>query len=614
MGTTKAHRTEARIPRAAGPRLGVRDELGLSYSAQVILHDRYLRRDDRGRPVESSGEMMDRVAAHVARAEDTYTAGASAEWAERFSRSLRALEFLPNSPTLMNAGTGVGVLSACFVLPLEDSLESIFATLATAAVLQQAGAGTGFSFSRLRPAGDLVASTHGVSSGPVPFIRVFDAATEVIRMSGRRRGANMAVLDVRHPDIVEFITAKSVPGRLSHFNLSVGVTNTFLRAVQRDGSHRLVNPRTGKTAGRVRARELFERIVEEAWRTGEPGLVFLDRINRGNPVPGMGRIEATNPCGEVPLLPGESCNLASVNLALLVGDGRIDWKRLRDTVALSVRFLDDVIDVNEYPTAPLEHAARQTRKVGLGVMGLAELLAAVGVPYDSEPALRLGARVAREVRTAARATSAALALERGAFPRFAESLYADGAPLRNAQLTAIAPTGTISVIAGTTAGIEPMFAISYVRNVLGHHLVESNPLFEQTAHARGFASDSLATNVARTGRVRGNPEVPDDVQLCFPTALEIEPVWHLRMQAAMQHHVDASVSKTVNLPADATADDVRRLFLEAWRLGVKGVTVYRYASRADQVLSLRAGDGAGPGPVEVDLAYGGGCTGYECEF
>jgi ribonucleoside-diphosphate reductase alpha chain len=424
----------------------------------------------------------------------------------------------------------------------------------------------------------------------------------------------MAVLDVRHPDIVEFITAKSVPGRLSHFNLSVGVTNAFLRAVQRDGSHRLVNPRTGRTASRVRARELFDRIVEEAWRTGEPGLVFLDRINRANPVPAMGRIETTNPCGEVPLLPGESCNLASVNLARLDGDGHIDWQRLRATVALAVRFLDDVIDVNEYPTAALEHAAHQTRKVGLGVMGLAELLAGLGVPYDSELAVRIGMRVAREIRGAAREASAALALERGTFPRFDDSVYAGGAPLRNAQLTAIAPTGTSSVIAGTTAGIEPMFAISYVRNVLGRHLVETNPLFEQTALARGFASDALTNQIAQTGRVRGNPEVPDDVQQSFPTALEIDSSWHLRMQAAMQRHVDASVSKTVNLPADATVDNVRRVFLDGWRLGVKGLTVYRYASRADQMLSLPAADRAGTGPVEVELSYAGGCTGYQCDF
>jgi ribonucleoside-diphosphate reductase alpha chain len=597
-----------------GPRIEVRDELGLTLSARVILGERYLLRDDRGLVVESTGEMMDRVAEYVARAEDTYQRGASGAWSEEFAQNLRSLAFLPNSPTLMNAGTGVGLLSACFVLPLEDSLESIFGTLAETAILQQAGAGTGFSFSRLRPAGDLVATTHGVSSGPVPFIRVFDVATEVIRMSGRRRGASMAVLDVRHPDIFEFVTAKSVAGQLSHFNLSVGITDAFLRAVADDRMHRLVNPRTGRTTARVRARDLFDRIVEAAWRTGEPGLLFLDRINRANPVPAMGRIEATNPCGEVPLLPGESCNLASLNLAHLRANGRVDWHRLRSVVATAVRFLDDVIDVNDYPTAELERAAHATRKVGLGVMGLAELLASLGVPYDSDEGVRLAARIAREVRTAAREASAVLASERGSFPRYADSVFAGAMPLRNAQLTAIAPTGTISVIAGTTAGIEPMFAITYLRNILGHHLVETNSCFEQSARDAGVWSEALAASVSRTGRVRGNPDVPDVLQRVFPTALEIEPAWHLRMQSAMQRHVDASVSKTVNLPSTATIDDVRRLFLDAWRLRVKGITAYRYGSREEQVLSLLERNGAAAGAVRVELAYAGGCSGYQCEF
>ncbi|MGZ6973530.1 MAG: adenosylcobalamin-dependent ribonucleoside-diphosphate reductase [Acidimicrobiia bacterium] len=594
--------------------IGVRDELGLSNGACAVLRERYLRRDEQGRIIESTGEMMDRVARHVAGAEDAYRRGSSEHWSGEFARSLRNLEFLPNSPTLMNAGTGIGLLSACFVLALEDSLESIFGTLRDTAMLQQAGAGTGFSFSKLRPAGDVVATTHGVSSGPVSFLRIFDVATEVIRMSGRRRGANMAVLDVSHPDIFEFVAAKSMSGVLAQFNLSVGVTNRFISAVMADRTHRLVNPRTGRTVARVSARELFDRIAEEAWRTGEPGLLFLDRINRANPVPSMGRIEATNPCGEVPLLAGESCNLASVNLARLVTDRGIEWDRLRMVVGLAVRFLDDVIDVNDYPTPALGRAARETRKIGLGVMGLAELLATLGVPYDSEEALRIGSRIAREVRQAARAASATLAGERGPFPRFAESVFAEGVPLRNAQLTAIAPTGTISLIAATTAGIEPLFAISYVRNILGDHFVETNPRFEHIAHARGFYSEQLASSITHTGRVRGNPDVPDDVQQAFGTALEIEPAWHLRMQAAMQRYVDASVSKTVNLPADATVEAVRELFLDAWRIGAKGLTVYRYGSRANQVLSYPDRDGGMPGPVQVDLAYAGGCTGYHCDF
>jgi ribonucleoside-diphosphate reductase alpha chain len=588
--------------------------LGLSAGALAVLGQRYLRRDIRGRIVESTGQMMDRVATHVAMAEDEYDPGSADRWAAEFSRTLRALEFLPNSPTLMNAGTGIGLLSACFVLPLEDSLDSIFTTLADTAALHQAGAGTGFSFSALRPAGDAVATTNGVASGPVSFIRIFDIATEVIRMSGRRRGANMGVLDVHHPDIVEFVTAKAIPGALSHFNLSVGVTGRFMAAVVGDRSHRLVNPRTGRVVRRVRARELFDRIVDQAWRTGEPGLVFLDRIDRANPVPAMGHIRATNPCGEVPLLPGESCNLASINLARLVDDHGVDWDRLRSVVRVAVRFLDDVIDVNQYPKPAFEQAARTTRKVGLGMMGLAELLAARGIPYDSDAGVRLGARIAREVRTAAREASADLAARRGPFPRFADSVFATGVPLRNAQLTAIAPTGTISLIAGTTAGIEPFFAIAYIRNVLGQQLMETNRLFERVAVDRGFYCEDLAARVANRGRVRDEPGVPEDIQQAFGTALEIEPRRHLRMQAALQRHVDASVSKTINLPADATADDVGAVYLDAWRLGVKGITVYRDQSRPDQVLSVARGDSGGPGPVHVDLAYSGGCTGYHCEF
>ncbi|MEX2032770.1 MAG: adenosylcobalamin-dependent ribonucleoside-diphosphate reductase, partial [Dehalococcoidia bacterium] len=455
----------------------------------MMLRERYLRRDERERIVETPGEMMDRVAAYVAAAEDAYHAGTSDVWGEEFARRLRALEFLPNSPTLMNAGTGIGVLSACFVLPVEDSLESIFATLGHAAVLHQAGAGTGFSFSRLRPAGDLVASTHGRSSGPVSFMRVYDLATEVIRQSGRRRGANMAVLDVSHPDIHEFITAKSVPGELEHFNLSVGVSDRFMHAALAGEMHDLVNPRTGRVVDHISAAQLLDLIASEAWNTGEPGLLFLDRINRSNPLPSSGRVEAPHPCGEVPLLPNESCNLGSINLAKFVDRDRrtVDWHGLRAITRVAVRFLDDVIDVNVYPTRILADAARETRKIGLGVMGLAELLAALGVPYDSDEAIDLGERVATCIHDEATKASAQLAAKRGAFPCFERSIYAAHAcpPLRNAQLTAIAPTGTISLIAGTTSGIEPIFAIAYARNIMGEHLVESNQLFERIAREEG---------------------------------------------------------------------------------------------------------------------------------
>jgi ribonucleoside-diphosphate reductase alpha chain len=612
--TYRRRRAELRDSKA---RLGVRDELKLSLAAVTVLRERYLRRGDRGQPVESTGEMLDRVAGFVAAAEDTYEPGSSPRWAERFSALLRSLDFLPNSPTLMNAGTPIGLLSGCVVLPVEDSLRSIFATLGNAALMHQAGGGTGYSFSHLRPAGDPVASTGGTASGPLSFLHLYDTAAGVIHEGGRRRSASMAVLDVSHPDIEEFVRAKATLGGLEHFNLSVGVTDAFMRAVERAGQHRLVNPRTGRTVARVAAADLFEAICAGAHRCGDPGLLFLDPINRTSPLPSLGRIEATNPCGEVPLLPYESCNLGSVNLAHMATAGRIDWDRLATTVRLAVRFLDDVIDVSRYPLPELDATARATRKVGLGVMGLAELLASLGIAYDSEPAVRLAGRVARRIRAEARAASAELATTRGAFPQFRQSRYAEaGPPLRNAQLTSVAPTGTISLIAGTTAGIEPMFAIAYARSVLGRHVVEANSHFERLARDRGFYSDDLIDQIARTGGVRGNKAVPGDVCHAYPTALEIAPEWHLRMQAAVQRHVDAAVAKTVNLPTSATVDDVRAIFLAAWHAKVKGITIYRYGSKRNQVLTLLApGEPqAANAPVQVDTGYAGGCAAHTCEF
>ncbi|MCS7007127.1 MAG: adenosylcobalamin-dependent ribonucleoside-diphosphate reductase [Thermoleophilia bacterium] len=607
----RQRRAELRRAKAA---LGVRDELKLSLNAAIVLKERYLRRDEEGRIRESTAEMMERVARHVADAEDEVEPGSGERWAEEFSSLLKGLLFLPNSPTLMNAGTQLGLLSGCFVLPLEDSLESVFETLKRAALIQKEGGGTGFSFSRLRPAGDRVASTGGTASGPVTFLHVFDAATDAVRQGGRRRGANMAVLDVSHPDVRAFVAAKLEPDALENFNLSVAVGDGFLRAVERGGSHELVNPRTGRGERTVEARRLFDEIVEAAWRAGEPGLLFLDRVNAANPVPTLGRIEATNPCGEVPLLPYESCNLGSINLARLVRDGALDWEELARVVRLAVRFLDDVITVNRYPFPELEEAALATRKIGLGVMGLAELLAALGLPYDSEPALELAERIAAWIRQEARAASAELAAERGPFPRFPDSVFAraGGPPLRNAQLTSIAPTGTISVIAGTTAGIEPMFALAYFRNVLGTRLVELNPLFERTARERGFWSDDLAAEILERGTLRDLPGIPEDVRRAFVTALELPPQAHVRMQAVFQRHTDAAVSKTVNLPEDASPDAVREVFLSAWRAGVKGITVYRYGSRPSQVLTVVAGPSGATAPV-ADPVYAGGCAGRLCE-
>ena len=595
--------------------LGVRDELKLGLEAVIILKERYLRRDETGLVVESTGEMMDRVALHVAAVEDVFRPGSSPRWAEEFRRMLRALEFLPNSPTLMNAGTDLGLLSGCFVLPVEDSLESIFTTVKDAALIHQAGGGTGFAFSHLRPAGDVVGSTHGRASGPVSFMRVFDTATEVIRQGGRRRGANMAVLADSHPDVAAFATAKAEPGRLENFNLSVAAGDAFLRAAEAGQAWPLVNPRTGRTSAEVDAGGLFDLLATQAWGSGDPGLMFIDQVNAANPVPSLGRIEATNPCGEVPLLPYESCNLGSLNLPRFVAEGRVDWRRLTASVRLAVRFLDDVIEVNRYPIPELEAAARRTRKVGLGFMGLAELLAALGIPYDSAEAVRLAGRIARRIGGAARRASAELAAERGAFPAFDQSVHAKGGmlELRNAQLTAVAPTGTISIIAGTTSGIEPMFAIAYVRAALGRHLLEINPLFERTARRRGFWSEQLMTDIAGAGVIPDDARIPADVRRAFVTATEIAPSAHLAMQAAVQRHIDAGVSKTVNLPASATVEDVKDIYLRAWRAGAKGITVYRYGSKPGQVLTLPS-EHLGRTPVRVEGPYTGGCIGHVCEY
>ena len=598
--------------RTAKTLLGVRDELKLSLAAATVLRERYLLRDEQGRPIESTGEMMDRAARCVAAAEDEYRPRSSAGWAERFSSVMRNLEFLPNSPTLMNAGTKIGLLSGCFVLPVEDSLHSIFTTLGQAADIQRTGGGTGYAFSRVRPAGDRVASTGGTASGPMSFLRLYDTAARVVSMGGRRRGACMAVLDASHPDIRDFVSIKaSSPDELTHFNLSVSATDAFLRAVERGGEHRMVNPRTGKTVARIPAAELFDAICEGAHACGDPGLVFVDMINRSNPVPARGRIEATNPCGEVPLLPYESCNLGSINLARMITNGGIDWRRLDNVTGVAVRFLDDVIDVSRYPFPELDEATRATRKIGLGVMGLAELLATLGIPYDSEEAVRLAGRVMRRIKQTGSAASRRLAEVRGSFPTIGASRFARSGPRRNAQITSVAPTGTISLIAGTTAGIEPMFAIAFTRAIVGRHLLEVNACFDRVARDRGFYRDDLMAEIAQRGGVRGYPRLPEEVRAAFPTAAEIAPEWHLRMQAAVQRHVDAAVSKTINLPTAATIDDVRAIYLAAWKAKVKGITVYRYGSRQEQVLTYAA-----PEPVlaQADTEFSGGCVGRICEF
>jgi ribonucleoside-diphosphate reductase alpha chain len=619
------HRDRHAEAREAKRAFGVADDLKLSVNAIRVLEHRYLRKDEHSEIVETPGGMMNRVARAIAEAERAFGGEAPAvdHWTERFSEVMRRLEFLPNSPTLMNAGTPMGQLAACFVLPIEDSIEGIFGTLRNMTLIHQSGGGTGFSFSALRPRDDVVRSTGGVASGPVSFMTIFDRATDVIKQGGRRRGANMAVLSVRHPDVLEFTTAK-IGGALQNFNLSVAVDDAFMEAVLSGGTYELVNPRTGAPAGTMKARDVFELITTTAWQTGDPGLIFIDEINRRNPTPQAGRIEATNPCGEQPLLPYEACNLGSVNVAATVADGEVDWAKLAGLVETGVRFLDNVVEASRHPIPEIGEHSHANRKVGLGVMGFADALAKLRIPYDSEAALEFADRLMGFVKEKAHAASAALAAERGPFPNWSGSLWeASGEPpLRNAALTTVAPTGTISIIAGVSSGIEPLFALSYFRNVLGGaRLLEGNPLFEAEARRRGFYSKELVAEIARTGSARNVEAVPEDVRRLFVTAFDIAPSWHVRMQAAFQKHTDSAVSKTVNLPKKSTAADVRKIYLMAYRLKCKGITVYRYGSRGGQVLTFAeasAGAGPRPGSGEVpgtedddylvyESEYAGGC-------
>lgn len=559
-----------------------------SENALAVLSERYLRRDEAGRLVEEPHEMLERVAAAIAAPARAFGEDA-AFWEARFLERLGRLEFLPNSPTLMNAGLAGGQLAACFVLPIEDDLESIFRALSRTARIHQTGGGTGFSFSALRPGADRVRSTGGVTSGPISFMELFDHATAVIRQGGRRRGANMAVLRVDHPDIEAFIDAKRVAGRLENFNLSVGVTQPFFDALDARRPFALRNPRTGRVARRVDPSRLFDAMVEAAWATGDPGLLFLDEINRHNPTPALGTIEATNPCGEQPLLPYESCTLGSINLAAFIAGRGLNWERLGGAIREAVVFLDNIVETNCYPVAEIEAATRRTRKIGLGVMGLAELLAQIGVAYDSEEGLALGARIAEFLTAEARAASVMLGEKRGSFPAFHESIWpARGfTAMRNATVTCVAPTGTISLIAGCSSGIEPFFALALARRVLdGRLLVEVNGLITAALAPLGASGEAALEAIRGHGSARRVAELPEELRRRFPTALEIAPEFHLRMQAAFQAHIDAAVSKTVNIPPEAPVSAVREAFLLARRLGLKGVTVYRYGSRPGQTLSL----------------------------
>ncbi len=572
----------------------------LSDNALRVLERRYLTKDGEGRVIETPQELFRRVARHITSAELIYNPKADASlYEEAFYQLMESLEFLPNSPTLMNAGHELGQLSACFVLPIKDSMESIFDAVKYTALIHKSGGGTGFSFSRLRPERDRVGSTGGVASGPVSFMRVFDTTTDVIKQGGMRRGANMAILNVGHPDILKFIEAKDNPETFTNFNLSVAVTDEFMKAVEKGTDYNLVNPRTGEVRDKLNAKEVFDKIVDMAWRTGDPGVVFIDEINRHNPTPELGKIESTNPCGEQPLLPFESCNLGSINLSKMVavadkdGQPHIDYDKLSQTVKLAVRFLDNVIEVNQFPLPEIAEMTKTTRKIGLGVMGFADMLIQLGIPYDSEQGLVMAEEIAHFISAEADKASIELGQERGVFPAFGGSIYdmPDGPHFRNASRTTIAPTGSLSIIANCSSGIEPLFALSYVRHILeGEEFVEVNPYFEEAAKKGGFYSPDLMKQLAEGKRLKDIEEVPEEIKRLFITAHDIFPEWHVKMQAAFQKFTDSAVSKTVNFPHDATPEDVARVYMLAYQEGLKGITIYRDRSRESQVLTI--GEGA----------------------
>ena len=587
----------------------------LTVNALEVLRKRYLLKDMQERVVETPSELFTRISRALARVDKQF--GDDPKKSEKIFYDMMArLEFMPNSPTLFNAGTDIGQLSACFVLPVGDSLDGIFTTVKNMALIEQTGGGVGFDFSKLRPNGDIVGSTKGIASGPVSFMRVFDVSTEVIKAGGKRRGAMMGILRVDHPDVLEFITSKQQPGFLSNFNISVTVTDEFMKAVEENGNYWLVNPRSKENVKTLNARSVWDSMIKSAWKSGDPGVIFIDEVNRHNPTPQVGRIEATNPCGEQPLLPYESCNLGSINLSQMTEDGKVDWTKLRETTRNAVHFLDNVVDANKYPLKETEAITSRNRKIGLGVMGFADMLIKLGIRYDSEEALELGDKLMKFVQEESHKKSEEIAEKRGSFPNFDKSIWKDKhSAFRNATVTTVAPTGTISIIAGCSSGIEPLFAISFIRNVLsGTRLFETNPLFESTAKEKGFYSANLLEEIARTGSVQQIKGVPDDMKKLFITALDIKPPWHVKMQAVFQKYTDNAVSKTVNLPAEATVEDVREVYDLAWKLKCKGVTVFRYGSKPEQVLYIGEVKTKETKFVTAESEYAGGCPTITCPF
>jgi len=632
--TAKAYilyrKERAELRKAKEVLTGVKDDIKLSLNALKVLERRYLIKDELGRPVETPRELFERVANNIALADKKYDEKADIERsAEEFYNLMTSFLFIPNSPTLMNAGTKLQQLAACFVLPVGDTISEIFDAVKYTALIHKTGGGTGFSFSRLRPKNDVVQSTGGIASGPLSFMRVFDVATDVIKQGGKRRGANMGILRYDHPDIFDFITAKSNEGVLSNFNISVGITEDFMKAVQNGEEIDLINPRDGKSVRKVKASVIFDLLVYNAWKSGDPGIIFLDRLDRDNPTPHIGHIESTNPCGEQPLLPYEACNLGSINLSKMARNGSIDYELLKDVVHKSVHFLDNVIDMSRFPLKQITNMVNGNRKIGLGVMGFADLLIQLNVAYNSEKALEVAEEIMKFIATEAKKKSQELAKIRGPFPNFKGSVFdiKGEPPIRNATLTTIAPTGTISIIGNCSSGIEPLFAVVYVRNVMeGTELLEVNNYFEDIAKKQGFYSDDLMREVAKTGSLHDIRGIPEKVKRLFVTAHDIEPEWHVRMQAAFQKYVDNAVSKTVNLPYYATPHDVEKIYILGYELGVKGITVYRDRSKSEQVIymgsnyndipntnkevnsrNVRYGVNLGNGLVRVDSEYSGGC-------